>query len=198
MKLTSWLPYMTSRILAPLASDRKPRRGRRYGSTRPNGESLETRTLLSAVTWVGGTSLGGDLNWNNSANWNYENGLAGTPATGDDVTIGDLGGVTITVSGTAVTINSLHTSGAIDVSGTSFSLAANSTSSVNSTLRIDDGGSLNLNGATINGTGPLINAAGSTLDLTSDTINTSLENYGTLVVRWDVRINGTLTTGPGS
>ncbi len=43
-------------------------------------ESLEARTLLSAVTWTGG---GGDMSWNNAANWS---GTA-PPDQTDDVAI---------------------------------------------------------------------------------------------------------------
>ena len=76
---------------------------------------LESRRLLSAKTWTGN---GEDLNWNNTANWSGN----ATPGQQDDVTIGNLGGGTIIVSGTAVDIHSLNSNNPIEVTNTSMTL----------------------------------------------------------------------------
>src|SRR5262249_20406778 len=55
-----------------------------------------------------------------------------------------------------------------------------------------------LNSATVNGPGTLTNVASKTLELRSSTINAPLVNQGTLLVRGDNSVNGTLTTAAGS
>ena len=84
--------------------------------------------MLSAVAWTGS---GGDLSWNNAANWSGN----ATPGQQDDVTIGNVGSTPITVSGAAVEIHSLNSSNSIEVTNTSFSLKASST--VNATFQVD-------------------------------------------------------------
>ena len=157
MRMVSWLHGLKRRLSRRKFVSRRSRYACPIAAMVAGVESLEARMLLSAVVWAGGTAAGGDLNWNNAANWS---GGAGIPGAADDVTIGDLGGATISVSGTAVGIHSLHTSGAIDISGTSFSLSANS--DVNAKLQIDNGSLSIAGGLTLNGTAYVGAADGST------------------------------------
>ncbi len=94
--------------------------------------------MLSAVAWTG---AGGDMSWNNAANWSGN----ATPGQQDDVTIANMGAATpITVSGSAVDIHSLNSSNSIEITNTSFSLESSST--VNAAFQVDAGASLAVNG----------------------------------------------------
>ena len=154
MRMVSWLHGLKRRLSRRKFVSRRSRYACPIAAMVAGVESLEARMLLSAVVWAGGTAAGGDLNWNNAANWSR------VPAIGwpDDV-IGDLGGATISVSGTAVGIHSLHTSGAIDISGTEPAyrpIRAITRSAV-------DNGSLSIaGGLTLNGTAYVGAADGST------------------------------------
>ena len=193
MRMNSWLSGLNLKLSRRRRVSRRSRHAYPVAAMVATVESLESRTLLSAVAWTGAAST---MNWNDAANWSTNNST--TPGAADDVTIGNLGGATITVSGTGVAIHSLHTSGAIDVSGTSFSFSANS--DVNAKLQIDNGGTMNVSGVTINGTGQIVNALGSTLTAQQVTFNAAVENDGTLLFAnyGDSAVNGALTTGTGS
>src|SRR5579872_3497276 len=132
-------------------------------------ESLEPRTLLSAVTWTGD---GGDMNWNTAANWSTNNVPNVTPpGAGDDVTIPSVSSSPITVTGARVEINSLNSCNAIEVTNTGFLLQASST--IGAAFQVDNGASLNVspanagivalaNGAT--GDGTFVIAQGAALE----------------------------------
>ena len=138
MKLTSWLPYVTSRILVPLASDGKPRRGRRSGCTRLAGELLETRALLSAV-WEGGVDGFGDgTSWNDPFNWASDT----LPGPSDDVVI-DLGAnaFTVSIAGGDHVVSSLTSQAAVSITG---SLTLANESVFAKSLSINNGGTLQI------------------------------------------------------
>src|SRR5688572_26379544 len=63
-------------------------------------EHLERRLLLAAVSWI--NPAGGA--WNTAANWSSNPAL---PGAADDVTINFAGSYTVTLSGTAASVNSL-------------------------------------------------------------------------------------------
>ena len=122
MKLTSWLPYVTSRILAPLASAGKPRRARRNGSTRLAGYLLETRTLLT-VFWEGGADGFGDgTSWNDRFSWIGDS----VPGLSDEVTIDVPGDATIHFSSGSTQIASLTSTETLVISGGSLDIAQSS------------------------------------------------------------------------
>jgi hypothetical protein len=106
----------------------------------PALEACEGRTLLSAVSWVGGS---GD--WDTASNWS----TGAVPGPGDDVTINVISPITITHSlGNYDAVHSLTISNANDtlsISSGTLSLAAASTLS----------GPLNLTGGTLTGTGAI-------------------------------------------
>ena len=78
MPLMSWLRGLKT----PERTQRSNRRRRIQGrhTAQVSSEQLETRTLLSAISWDGG---GGDLNWNTPENWSGDV----VPGSNDDVTI---------------------------------------------------------------------------------------------------------------
>lgn len=92
--------------------------------------------------------------------------------------IGAFAGSPIIVSGTDVSVHSLNSSHAIDLSGVTLSIA---TSSV-------------LNSTSILGTGELINDFGGSIQIFSSTIDANVTNSGTLLLYGSNYINGTLST----
>src|SRR5262245_55650251 len=98
-------------------------------AVRPRLELLEDRTLLSTVSWVGGS---GD--WATGSNWS--NGVG--PGTNDDAVI-DVAGITVTHSSGSHTVKSLTASDAVILSG--------GTLSVTGTL--SDSSALTLTGGTL-------------------------------------------------
>lgn len=82
-------------------------------------ERLENRTLLATVAWDGGA---GTFNWNDAANWSDDS----LPGVGDDVMIDVAGDVTILHPSGNTFINSLNSHEAIDLTGGSLTLAAQS------------------------------------------------------------------------
>jgi hypothetical protein len=105
-------------------------------------ESLETRTLLSAVTWTGGA---GTMNWNDPANWSTND--SSTPSAADDVSIGNLGTNPILIAGAAVNIHSLTSYTAMEIADTSLTLA--DTSNFNRLVTVDAGASLIVQSGTV-------------------------------------------------
>ncbi|MBI3465811.1 MAG: hypothetical protein HY000_22570, partial [Planctomycetes bacterium] len=110
---------LLARIVSSLASRRVAKQG--HPRLRELGvEGLESRSLLTAVAWDGG---GGDLDWNNAANWSGDL----LPAADDDVTINAAGDVTILHSFGAAEIHSLVSHDSINWSGGSLAVNADST-----------------------------------------------------------------------
>ncbi len=111
-----------------------------------------------------GPASGGDLSWNNAANWSGN----AIPGSSDDVTIGNASSSPITVSGTDVDIHSLNSSNSIEVTDHQFSLE--SSSAVSAAFNVDNGatvavtgGVLDLKGGGMSG-GAFTVAAGAELD----------------------------------
>lgn len=112
----SWLRGLKT----PERTQRSNRRRRIQGrhSAQVSSEQLETRTLLSAISWDGG---GGDLNWNTPENWSGDV----LPGSNDDVTI-NIPGQDATISNVSGTIQSLTSSEEIVIQGGTLDIAASS------------------------------------------------------------------------
>jgi hypothetical protein len=81
-------------------------------------EQLEDRTLLTTVSWDGGA---GTLRWVDAQNWSTD----ALPGNSDDAVIGAaFAGLTITHDVGGVSIRSLTSAAAIQVTGGTFALAA--------------------------------------------------------------------------
>ena len=93
----------------------------------PEMDGLEVRLLMAAVSWDGG---GDGVSWTNRYNWSGDI----VPGSADDVTLAGTGSA-ITLSSGYQTINSLTTSRALTLSGSS-SLTVNGASSIGGTLTI--------------------------------------------------------------
>jgi IPT/TIG domain-containing protein len=106
---------MTTRFL------RMRRRARRTTDPvrRPLLETLEPRTLLSAVTWTGGA---GDNNWDTPANWSTDS----VPGSADDVTI-DIAANVVHSDDVTDSIHSLTSTEPLTISGGTLSIASAST-----------------------------------------------------------------------
>ncbi|HEV3078124.1 MAG TPA: hypothetical protein VGY66_00020, partial [Gemmataceae bacterium] len=117
-----------------------PRTGRISRPLPLSLEILETRTMPTAVSWVGGAT--GD--WGVTANW-FDGTTNRLPGAGDDVSIG--AGVTVRHSTGTDQIHSLTDQGALEFSGGILDLAA--ASAVSTT------GSFTLSGGTLQGAGDL-------------------------------------------
>jgi hypothetical protein len=151
-------------------------------------EALEPRLLLAAVSWDAGA---GDGLWNSAANWSND----AVPTAADDVTIDLAGTYTVTLSGTAASINSLSLGGASGTQtlavSTGVSLAAPSTISANGAFAQSSGtlggagdvtitGTFNWTGGMMSGSGKTIIASGGTLNLSGGgTLSRVLQNDGT-------------------
>jgi hypothetical protein len=109
----------------------------RSRSCRPRLEGMESRALLSAVSWTGGA---GDNNWDTPANWSTDS----VPGSADDVTIDTTANVVHSQSVTD-TINSLTSSEPLTISGGTLSIASASTIS----------SPLSITGGTLTGTGAI-------------------------------------------
>jgi len=120
---------------------------------RPLLETLEPRTLLSAVTWTGGA---GDNNWDTPANWSTDS----VPGSADDVTI-NIAADVVHSNDVTDSIHSLTSTEPLTISGGTLSIAAAST--INSTLSIT--------GGTLTGTGNL--SVSGLVTLTSGTLSGS-------------------------
>ncbi len=97
-------------------------------------ERLETRVLLTAVSWTG---TAGDNQWTTPGNWSNDQ----LPQPGDDVTISVAGNPTIQIASGTQTIHSLVASDPINI--------ANATLTVATTLNISQ--NLTLSGGVISG-----------------------------------------------
>ena len=109
----------------------------------PRLELLETRLSPAVVLWDGGAMATG-TSWNNPVNWVGDV----LPGPADDAQIGSaFNGVTIT-SSSNVTIHSLTTAAAIQVTTGTFALGA-AVSRIDADLTVS-GGTLRLDGTTLN------------------------------------------------
>jgi uncharacterized delta-60 repeat protein len=130
-----------------------------HRAIRPVAQALESRVLLSAVSWVGAASG----IWDNAANWSN----SVVPTATDDITI-NVAAITVTCNGT----DAAHSI----TSNNDLIMAAGSLS-VTTTLTLLGGSSCQLNGGELIGasvTGPLIpNGSGSSDDLQNVTLNSN-------------------------
>ncbi len=124
-----------------LSRRRETARARRSsrGAVRLALDFLESRTLLSNVTWTGAAD---GKSWTVAGNWSDD----ALPTSSDDVTINLGGNPTIQITSGAQTVHSLTSTDALSISGGSLSVAANSSMSGGLTMT---GGSLIANGAGI-------------------------------------------------
>ncbi len=103
-------------------------------------EPLESRQLLSAVSWDGG---GDGTNWSDPINWSG-NAL---PGAADDVTINVVGLITVTHASGNTIIRSLTSAENLVISGGSFQVT-NGASTVSASFTIGSGANLTANGPT--------------------------------------------------
>ena len=105
------VPHSLKQAASPKRAARSERRNRKPGKSKLGSSSfqrrliiepLETRTLLTAISWINP----GSGNWDVAANWNTDT----VPGPADDVTISPTSAATITIqSGDAESVNSLTT-----------------------------------------------------------------------------------------
>ncbi|MFN0053959.1 MAG: hypothetical protein ACKV0T_17410, partial [Planctomycetales bacterium] len=117
--LLSWLDKLPLKLKRRSKRSIPCRRADRTPAQLAMVESLESRTLLSAIFWDGGA---GTQNWNDASNWSGDS----TPGAGDDVTINAPGDLTIVHSSGATALHSLVSHESIDWAGGSLSVAADS------------------------------------------------------------------------
>ena len=148
---------------------RRERRGERLRtrSRRPRVELMESRTLLSAVTWTGDA---GDDNWDTPDNWSTQS----VPGADDDVTI-DTTATVVHSADVTDTIDSLTTTAPLSITGGTLSIASASTI----------GGPLSITAGTLSGTG----------DITLSGLLTL--NSGTISGSGQIIANGGMTINPG-
>jgi hypothetical protein len=151
-------------------------------------ELLEDRLAPAVVNWSGGAT-GTGTDWNDNANWVGN----ARPGATDDAVIGSaFSGVTIT-SASNVSVNSVRSSAAIQVTGGTFTIfGGNSVLDGDLTVL---GGSLHLSGANLNGLGTVTNN-GDLVAVASTVVNTALDNEGSLEVQQgSSTFNGAFTNG---
>jgi autotransporter-associated beta strand protein len=139
----------------------------RTRSRRPRVELMESRTLLSAVTWTGDA---GDDNWDTPDNWSTQS----VPGADDNVTI-DATATVVHSFAVTDTIESLTTTAPLSITGGTLSIASASTI----------GGPLSITAGTLTATGDI--TVSGPLTLTSGTISGSGQ----------VIANGGMTINPG-
>ncbi|MCC6659952.1 MAG: hypothetical protein IT437_03605 [Phycisphaerales bacterium] len=153
-------------------------------------EALESRTLLSTITWDGG---GGDNSWHNPLNW------AGDvlPGPSDDVVLDQPGGLTITHDqGVTTFVRSIR----------SFETLSVSAGTLMTAVSLNSLGPLNLSGGIIAGAGHL--DIGAAFDWTGGLISGSgtvrigpagkLRVDGTVTLARQIVNNGTITWASGN
>jgi hypothetical protein len=144
-------------------------------------ESLEPRTLLSAVSWTNGDGTGV---WSDPKNWSDK----AVPGVGDDVTIS--GGVTINAF---ADVNSLTNNGDIYLPPGSLLLAGTLTNASGASIvggsadlgadTLTNNGSINLdNDSEVTVSGTLGNTSGASISSGDTTISGDLQNAGTISV----------------
>jgi hypothetical protein len=176
-------------VTRPAKQPGRPKKFKALAAFRPRVEALESLTLLSTVSWVGGS---GD--WQNPNNWNDDKGMARLPGPNDDAVI-DVPGISVSHSAAIDSVRSLETSnGTFDLSGGTLRVAT--TLQGNSTFRISGGATLaNANvqsGTTVTGT-----SSGGRLDrvtLNGDLDMTTSSSIS-LTITNGLTLNGTASLG---
>ena len=134
----------------------------RRRNTMPRLESLENRQLLSTVDWISPTSG----SWDVGSNWKGGN----VPGPRDDAVV-DVPGVTVTISTTVESVDSITAADPLDISGGGLTVVANSTISGGLTMTAGSltasgsGVSLIVSGTTTASGANLYAQDGATLDL---------------------------------
>jgi len=151
-------------------------------------EQLESRLLLSAVSWDGG---GDGTSWHDRYNWSGD----ALPGAADDVVINVAANPTIqfTSSAGSVSINSLSSDELMTISGGTLTIATSANISKSLTL-----GNGTLKGATITATGGAqLVAGGGTLDGVTLSADLTVGDGQLLHVKNGLTLNGIITfTGP--
>ncbi len=124
------------------AREKVGRRGREGARRRFQAglEGLESRRLLATFHWASNV----DGSFSNPANWLDQNNQPGVPGAGDDATVG-FSGIKVTV-GSSAALNSLQSSGTVEVAGGTLSLANIARNSQIQTLIVDNGANLQTDG----------------------------------------------------
>ncbi len=134
-------------------------------------EPLESRVLLSTITWI--NSSGGS--WNTASNWS--GGV--TPGSGDDVVINQPGNISITISASTAAHSLQLTGDTLVVSAGTLSLGADSA--------VNSGATLSETGGNVSVTGSLINTG-----------TISIAPPSQLTISGTFTQNGTLSMAPGA
>jgi hypothetical protein len=154
-------------------------RGRKRNRKRLTLDLLETRTLLSGVSWTGAAD---GTSWAVAGNWS-DNAI---PGPGDDVTINLSGNPTIAITTGSESVHSITSSDPISISGGSLTVAANSSLSGGlamtggSLVATGSGISLNVTGTTTVSAAGLYAENGATLSLSTLTGYTGATATNTL------------------
>jgi len=159
------------------ASRRRSQRSFRRGSRsiRPTIDVLESRTLLSSITWTGS---GDGKSWTDAANWSNDK----VPTASDDVAINLGSNPTIQITSGPQSVHSVTSTDPIAISGGSLTVAANSTLSgglsmtSGSLLATGSGTALTVAGATTISGANLYAQSGGTLSLPNLTAYSSNGN----------------------
>jgi hypothetical protein len=187
-----WKSASMSLLAALCGLSISKRRGRRFRMSRREAsrrakawrtvETLETRIVLSTVTWV--NPAGG--NWSVPANWSTD----ALPGSGDDVVINQAGSPTITMDVSSVSVHSVTSSDPFVVAaGKTLTVTAGAsqftgslTVGSNSTLKATNAGTTLTASGTTNVDGSnIIASGGATLSLPSLTSYSYLGNFGLTV-----------------
>lgn len=169
---------------------------RRVGSnSRLFLECLETRNLLSTVTWI--NPNGGD--WDTASNWlDTTTGTNHVPTANDDAVI-PISGITVTHSSffTSDTVNSLTSQATLSVSGGSltFNNASTTQDLILSGGTVNAGDSLEVANLTQNG-GTLSGAGNATIDKVLDWTGGTMSGSGATEVQGNAEIGGDSPFGP--
>jgi len=108
---------------------------------------LESRLLLSTVSWVGGSGS----SWNTASNWSTNT----IPQPGQDVIISASGSIQVTLAGSA-SVNSISVTGdTLSVSGGTLTVAANSSINSSSTLVLSNATLTLASGASLTNSGSI-------------------------------------------
>ena len=170
--------FRVLRNLGLLRGTRRSNTGRRRPARKASGYrpgvlDLESRTLLSTVTWL--QAVSGD--WDTAANW------AGgrLPNSGDDVVI-PFAGIQVTHDrpGFNDVVRSLHSEAAIEMSAGRLTVANGSPSQINDQFTVLGGGTLSLMNITLNGRGALVDSG--IVNIAGSTVNVSVDNESLLTI----------------
>jgi autotransporter-associated beta strand protein len=175
-------------------------------------ERLESRMVLSTVTWTG-LAAGSNPNWSAANNWSPK-----LPAATDDL-------VFPTVTGSALTSNNDLTAGtgfnSLTISGSGYSIGGHGialtatleasqsagSSTVNlpvdfggnpGVVKVDTAGAVLVQGGIVNGTGGLNKQGAGELDLTAANTYTGATTVNAGVLHVDGSLTGTVTTSAGA